>query len=260
MKRRWIAAWVACLIAGAAGAWEPPTPVDVDKVLREAREATVAGQLDKAAVRHRWYHENALRHLPAHSGVRLSFALHDWYELARRHPPAMQDMLAAQQKAMQMTQQGGPDARDAFGDLTAFAEVLGDAQPVASTFAWLDANRPADARRLLLSALPALVTANEPALAVRYLDVDEWLRRNRGTFELLSQHSSPGERPVDRRRQAQEFVDRQAAFAVAAMVKAGRPAEAGDMVKQLRRTLGDDAKMASCDDALRGHAPPLRRY
>ena len=68
------------------------------------------------------------------------------------------------------------------------------------------------------------------------------------------------EGPSDRRRRAQDFVDRQTAFAVAALVRAGRPSEADELVKKLRAVLGDDAAMSASADALRGQAPPLYPY
>ena len=251
---------IACLIAGAATAWEPAAPIDVDQVLVEAREAAMAGRFDDAAARHRWYHANALRHAPAHSGVRTSFAMLDWHRLALRHPPALDDMLAAQEAAARRVKAGGPEAREAIVDLAAFARVLGQPQAMATTFVWLDANRPADAGRFLLSALPALVSADESALVVRYLDVDDLLRRSASAFELLMAQQVAEEDPSDRRRRAQDFVDRQTAFAVAAMVRAGRPSEAEDLVKRLRAVLGDDAAMSASADALRGQAPPLYPY
>ena len=251
---------LACAMAACAAPWTPPAQPDVGRIDQEAGEDARAGRLEEAAAKRRWYHAHALAFAPSHSGVRRSFAMSDWYELARRYPPAMQDMLDAQDKAQQAVRAGGPDAREAMADLSAFAEQLGDPRPIASVMSWLDANRPADARRFAHAALPALVTAQEAALAVRYLDAEAWLRERASTFETLSQYASPGRTRAAQLRGNQDFVERDAAFAVAALVKAGRPAEAAAMVERLRAVLGSDAKMHACSDALRGHAPPLRRY
>lgn len=248
------------LSLGHAAAWTPPAKVDVDQILREAGEDARAGRFDDAAAKHRWYHANALSHAPSHVGVRVSFALMDWYQLARKHPAAMQDMLTAQDQAAQAVRNGGAETDGAMRDLTALAETLGDPKVVVSTFAWLDANRPADARRFVDDALPSLLTAQQVALAVRYLDVDAMLKRSRGIYETLTNAKRSGESEAERRLSAQNFVDRQAAFAVAALAKAGRAAEAAAMRERLRALLGTTAPMRSTEDALRGHAPPLQRY
>lgn len=246
--------------AAGAAAWTPPVKPDVDAILNQARDDAIAGRLDEAAAKHRWYHAHALAFKPSHVGVRVSFAMADWVRLARRHPPAMQDMLDAQAQAVQVLKAGGPGAGEALGDLAAFAGSLGDPRPMADAMAWLDANRPADARRHAHEALPALVTANEAALAVRYLDADRWLAERKRSFDAVTERDWLGVAKAEQRERAQAFADREAAFAVAALVKAGRPAEAAAMVERLRAILGSDAKMHFSADALRGHAPPLRRY
>jgi hypothetical protein len=51
------------------------------------------GAYEEALQRHIWYHNHALEIDSAHSAVRLSFALSDWMELARRYPKAKQALI-----------------------------------------------------------------------------------------------------------------------------------------------------------------------
>jgi hypothetical protein len=81
----------------SAETWSPPvapggTP-DLQKILGEAKDFMSKGAYEKALQRHIWYHNHALEIDPAHSAVRLSFALSDWMELARRYPKAKQALI-----------------------------------------------------------------------------------------------------------------------------------------------------------------------
>src|ERR1700748_254386 len=63
---------------------------DRAKVALEAARQFASERKFSAALRkHIWYHNHALEINPAQYGVRLSFALGDWMELARNYPPAL---------------------------------------------------------------------------------------------------------------------------------------------------------------------------
>jgi serine/threonine protein kinase len=84
-------------VAASAETWSPPlapggTP-DLQKILGDAKDFMSKGAYEEALQRHIWYHNHALEIDSAHSAVRLSFALSDWMELARRYPKAKQALV-----------------------------------------------------------------------------------------------------------------------------------------------------------------------
>ena len=84
-------------VAASAENWSPPvapggTP-DLQKILGDAKDFMSKGAYEEALQRHIWYHNHALEIDSAHSAVRLSFALSDWMELARRYPKAKQALV-----------------------------------------------------------------------------------------------------------------------------------------------------------------------
>jgi hypothetical protein len=84
-------------VAASAETWSPPlapggTP-DLQKILGDAKDFMSKGAYEEALQRHIWYHNHALEIDPAHSAVRLSFALSDWMELARCYPKAKQALV-----------------------------------------------------------------------------------------------------------------------------------------------------------------------
>ena len=89
-------------VAASAENWSPPvapggTP-DLQKILGDAKDFMSKGAYEEALQRHIWYHNHALEIDPAHSAVRLSFALSDWMELARRYPKAKQALVEIRDK------------------------------------------------------------------------------------------------------------------------------------------------------------------
>ncbi|HEX3797940.1 MAG TPA: protein kinase [Verrucomicrobiae bacterium] len=71
--------------------WSPPPgsdPIDPLKILEEARKLRDAGKYAEAHQRYLWFFNHALEYNPGTSGVRLSYALTEWYELGRRYPAA----------------------------------------------------------------------------------------------------------------------------------------------------------------------------
>jgi hypothetical protein len=73
---------------------------DVERALRDARRFRDEGKFAHALERHVWYHENALKYLPEHFGVRLSFALSDWAELGDVYPAAIDALRIARDNSM----------------------------------------------------------------------------------------------------------------------------------------------------------------
>jgi hypothetical protein len=89
---------------------------DPAKVLTEARDLANKGRYEDALQRHIWYHNHALEYDPAQGGARLSFALSDWMELARKFPKAKQ----ALEEIRDRDTRGFAEGR---GDFTLFQDV-----------------------------------------------------------------------------------------------------------------------------------------
>lgn len=239
--------------------WTPPDQPDLRALRQQARADMAAGRYAQAAAYHRWYHAHALRIDPALSGVRLSFALSDWRALAEVYPSAMLDLRAARDEAAARVRAGGPDTRQAVRDLVALEETLGDPSATASTALWLQTHRPTDLPGFASTALPNLVAAGNAALAIQHFDAKRALSRIEENFKSISVAYRSDRTPEDARRSAQSFADRDAAPAVAAMVQTGQAERARAFIAEVRAVIGADAKLHSCNDALRGFAPPFGR-
>jgi len=258
--RRSLAALALCLWTSVATAWTPPEDPDPDLILNEARSDAKAGRLDVAAAKHRWYHDNVLGLLPSHSGVRLSFALAYWMALAKQHPPAMNDIRAARDRAMARLRAGGSRSTQAFHDLAAISWELGEPGVTRDAFALLAGRDPKDAKLALMTALPALVDTQAYALAGAHLDSATVLDRMTDLQQVLTDSARLPEaqrKPYERFQV--ESTDQRWALVVVTLVQTNRRGEAEIFARRARELVGPQASLPRIEAALRGTAPPPRR-
>lgn len=246
-----------------AWAWTPPPKPDPELILAEAQADARANRLADAAAKHRWYHHNVLGLLPSHSGVRVSFALGYWFELARRYPPAMRDILSARHQALAQVEIGGTQATQAFIDLTNFNRLLGASAMTRNAFALLAEKDPRSAKATLGIALPALVEVKAFALASAHLDADALLERmSRRHADLFNTSRLPENQREQYLRFQRQFADREWALVVVTLAQTERQPEANMFASRAKWLLGEGALTPLIDAALEGTAPaplPLNR-
>jgi hypothetical protein len=136
--------------------------------LHAARMAAAEGRHEEALREYVWFHEHALQEEPALYGVRLSFALSYWRELAQVYPPADQALRAIRDRKTRLVESGVTD-RGLFHDVEAINQYLGVPQDTVRLFNLMDTKYPAFAHECANLALEALVEARQFDVAARYL-------------------------------------------------------------------------------------------
>ena len=168
--------------------WQPPEDPNLRVILNEAQEDREAGRYQQSLEKHVWYHENALKIDSAYHGVRLSFALSDWRQLANRYEPALEKMREIRDRAERWVKQNKDDS-DAFQDVVALNIELKDTDRTVHLFRWLHENDPDFAESMFPVARDTLIAAGEVDLCGEYVgDVDTFrsdLRDFRRTEELM---------------------------------------------------------------------------
>src|SRR5213078_5135076 len=94
----------------------PVISTQPDQRLKQAVAASRAGRYEEALRGYIWFHEHALEHDRAFYGVRLSFALAYWMELALAYPPALAALQAVRDQKIELLRTGRGD-REAFHDV-----------------------------------------------------------------------------------------------------------------------------------------------
>ncbi len=242
------------LFTGCETQWSPPPHPDPRWILREAEADTAAHRNRRALAKHLWFYENALRYEPSLRGVRLSYALESWKQLATAYPPAMVALVRARDNALACFM-AGRDASERFQEFAEINRVLGEESRTRDAFLAVDRTDPALARVAFDRALPALIRARDYALCMKYFQVDHALNSAIRDYER-HQHDAPG---GPRAEEAADFYRRQftnrVATLVALLVVNGRAVEAGDIARRAKCERADLAFSAAVDEALRGVVP-----
>src|SRR4051812_26335409 len=90
--KRLLVAWWSLLSLTAYSEWFPPENPEPKTILKEAKADTKEMRYEDALAKHIWFYQSAIAFDKALYGVRLSFALNDWWNLALQYPPAMEAM------------------------------------------------------------------------------------------------------------------------------------------------------------------------
>ena len=137
------------------------------KALQDAEAFAEAGDFAKALERHQWYHDNALRVDPAQYGVRLSFALGSWKELADKYPPALAALKATRKKAADALLKGTAKP-EVFHEVQSIDQVIEDPAATVALFKKLEKQQPGLAEKCFRFAKETLLAEGEGETFLRH--------------------------------------------------------------------------------------------
>lgn len=246
------------LLLGIAS-WMPPTEPDPSSILNGASQDTREGRYADALAKHVWYHEHALEHEPAQYGVRLSFALMYWKELAEKYPPALDAMRAARDRAEAKIGEGKAGF-GAFHDYQSLNENLDEEQRTLDRFLELRQEAPEVAEQAYRIVEPLLIKAEQYAICGEYVDPSSARAALAGQQLALNMAADAGEgsQRVFMQRSADERLSQQAATLVALLVLNDREDEAAEIAELVRPKLTKKIDLRRIDAALEGKPPKPR--
>jgi hypothetical protein len=235
--------------------WTPPEAPDPSEILDSAVDDTRAGSHADALAKFLWFHHNALRYDEALYGVRLSFALGYWLELAGRYPPARAALVRTRDETEAAF--AAEPTFDRFHDLAALNRELGDGRQAADAFAAIARRDPAAAAGLYQVAEPFLVAAGRYEECGPFLDPSTRLRLARESYKVMSEFEGampPGEDQP--RKLARAFYVQNVATLVGLLTLTRRTDEAARVRGEALGVMDDEEFRAVLDAAMCGHLPP----
>lgn len=143
--------------------------MDPGDILRRGRAHACEGRHEEALTDYLWFHKHALEHERAYYGVRLSFALAYWKELADVYPPAAAAMRAVRNETAAALLRADGNTRTLFDEVAAIDRELGNSRDTYDLFLSLIAEDPEQAKRCAELALPSIVDAEDYDLATQFL-------------------------------------------------------------------------------------------
>jgi hypothetical protein len=132
------------------------TELDPSEVLDEARKLKEVGLFEAALEKHLWVHHESLRVCSAFRGVRLSFALGYWKDLANEYPPALNAMREIRDRNLEAIRSGNALGQ-CYLDAVALNRELEDHNLNAELFEALVAFDKAKAEKLFPFVFDSLV-------------------------------------------------------------------------------------------------------
>ena len=165
-----------CVTTRETTEWRAPKNPDPGRILREARADTKAQRYEEALAKFLWFHENALTYRESLYGVRLSYALEDWFELGSVYPPALEELKRTRDDAAVKVREAD-EYYYAFNDVLAINDILGESNRTVELFLWLDLHMPERARKVYRLVQVQLVDAGDFQLCGKYIDPTEDFNR-----------------------------------------------------------------------------------
>ncbi len=141
-----------------------------EQALQQARTYRKQGKYQEALEAHEYYHVNILKERPANYGVRLSFALSDWIELAEKYPKARQRLLEIRNEDVRKIESGKWEF-ETFHDVVAISRKLNEDHVAIQCFKVID-RQETDQKKLQKCfevVFEHLVSHHETALSNKYL-------------------------------------------------------------------------------------------
>jgi hypothetical protein len=240
---------------GQIAEWTPPEKPDAHAILREAVDDRRAGHYAIALAKQLWFHENALNYDGGLVGVRLSFALGYWNQLAKVYPPASKALRSARDAAELEFHQRGLDF-SAFQDFAALNRVLDETERTVAAFRIADQTDRNEAKAIFRVALPSLILHREYILCGNYLEpktdlelaveIHRMRQRCEAEFSIAEGDSSSRHRNL--------FVQ-EISTLVALLVQNERPDDARWLAEWAQKTVDDVGFSIQLASAMAGNVP-----
>lgn len=210
---------------------------DLQQVLNEAQTLARQGKYEEALEKQLWFHENALKHEPAMSGVRLSFALSYWVELGHKYPKAREALVAIRDKDTEAIREGR-GSFELFHDVASINGYLQEEPKTVEMFKTLHEKQHRLAERCYFVAEKDLAARREYKLCASYIpDATERFDRIR---EMRERQLKMG---TDQRLRMKEYAEKsfseQTGRLIEILVGAGRKQDA-ESVREQALAVRDD--------------------
>jgi hypothetical protein len=161
---------------------EPSTWTDLaGKAFDDAKRLFEAGDYAGALERHEWFHENALAFRSSYYGVRLSYALGHWRQLADVYPPAMASLISTRDRDSQRLLDG-IGSPQLLHDVDSINDALEQTDATLALFRRLETAHP-ELARLSFGFVDRLCLRSDPALFRRHCgDPISFFRQRREVY------------------------------------------------------------------------------
>ena len=241
-------------VADPGNEWTPPKNPDPHAILQEARADTRAKRYEIALAKHVWFHQNALSISSSLTGVRLSFALSYWQELAKQYPPALTKLKEIRDQAKKNVMDG-KNVFESFHDMESINDHLSEHAATSKVFEILDEKSPKIAREVFNVAKPSLVQAKAYSLFGKYVVPKHDFAKIIRSYKPRKKLADAADVGADNLDYSTKMFVNEATTLVAILAVTDRKKEAEEIAASARAAWGDSSFHAGLESALNGVVP-----
>jgi hypothetical protein len=234
--------------------WKPPENPRPSEILHSAVRDTEEGFHDRALAKFLWYHKNALKFQQGQGGVRLSFALGYWLDLATVYPPARDGFIRARNEAEVGFLDDTTDGY-LFHDLAAMNGRLGQGIRTANIFLHIAERDRVAAKRIYQLAEPSLIAAGQFRACGPFLDSQRRVEMAAECYRIGQEVEASRASAYSAPAFARGYFIEDVATLVSLLVINNRKEEARAAYDAALQTIDDEAFRRIMDAALAGHLP-----
>jgi hypothetical protein len=236
-------------------AWIPPDNPDPSAILDSAARDGRDGRHAVALAKFLWFHQEAIKHEPALSAVRLSFALGYWLDLAAEYPPAREAFIQTR-NVTEARFREQPGDYSLFHDVAALNGYLGTGKRTVDLFTEFAGQNHEAAQRLYHVAERYLLAAGRYRECAPFLEPARQLEIAAQLYHLSKQHEeSLPEIGFPIPRLARPHYIEKVATLIALLVVNDRADEARTAYATALEIIDDTDFRTIMDAALTGHFP-----
>jgi serine/threonine protein kinase len=229
----------------------PGEKPNFDQFRQETANLIGRGRYEEALQRCLWYHQNALAIDPAQAGVRLSFALEQWGQLARLYPKARQAMAEVRDRAVREFSAGGGSFA-LFQEVEALNQQLGDAEATRTLFESIRKQNPDLAQQCYFVVERMLVESGKYAVCASFIpDFRFRFEHARNVYRRTGEIAdrTPEANTTMIRRNAQRDFMNTTRLLIEILIGVGRQAEAEKIQEQALAVLNVPELRSAVSDA-----------
>ncbi len=236
--------------------WKPQPDAKPSSVLQSAVDDTREHRFEDALQKFLWFHE-ASRSERGMGGVRLSFALGYWMDLASQYPPALNAFTNLREQLEQRCRDNHGDF-ESFHDASSLNGYLDDNRRTIDLFMEIASDYPENAKHLYHVAERILVADGMYQQCAPFLDWEKSIDTSISAYEIgLKHEESWKDSRTSPPRFARRHFEAESATLVALLSLNGRDGEAERVRDRCLTVLDDSAFRDTLDLALTGHFPNI---
>lgn len=235
--------------------WSPPDAPNPSDILQSAVADTRDGSYEQALVKFLWFHDNALQYEKGLAGVRVSFALAYWLELAAAYPPAL-DAFKRIRDRTEIAFQHNSSSLELFCDLASMNDRLDDESRTAELFAQVAKADHESAKKLYHVAEEYLIAASDFHACGPFLDPPKRIELATDRYRMMKRlEESRVQSKIPIPRTSRTHFIRNVGTLVGLLVLNDRSEEATTAYRRALNVIDDDEFRSVMDAAMTGHLP-----